>query len=67
MTIGEIDRKAPRIGADCLIGAGAVLVGGIRIGNGAKIGAGAVVSRDVPDGCTVVAPPPRILEGRDTP
>ena len=67
VTIGEIDRKAPRIGADCLIGAGAVLVGGIRIGNSAKIGAGAVVSRDVPDGCTVVAPPPRILEGRDTP
>ena len=66
VTIGEIDRKAPRIGADCLIGAGAVLVGGIRIGNSAKIGAGAVVSRDVPDGCTVVAPPPRILEGRDT-
>lgn len=56
VTIGEVNRRAPRIGDGCLIGAGAVLVGGIRIGNDVKIGAGAVVSRDVPDGCTVVSP-----------
>lgn len=63
VTIGEVDHRAPAIGADCQIGAGAVLVGNIRIGDRAKIGAGAVVSRDVPDGCTVVAQPPRVLEG----
>ena len=28
---------------------------------GVKVGAGAVVARDVPDHCTVVAPPPRFL------
>ena len=61
VTIGEVDRVAPQIGANCLIGAGAVLVGGIRIGNGVKIGAGAVVSFDVPDHCTVVAQPARII------
>lgn len=43
------------------IGAGAVVVGDIRIGDGVKIGAGAVVCTDVPEGCTVVAPPSRIL------
>lgn len=63
VTIGEVDHKAPTIGDNCLIGAGAVLVGGIRVGDGAKIGAGAVVSTDIPAGCTVVAQPPRILNG----
>lgn len=61
VTIGEVNRQAPTLGTGCLVGAGAVLVGGIRIGDGAKIGAGAVVSQDVPAGCTVVCQPPRIL------
>ena len=64
VTIGEVDRAAPEIGDRCLIGAGAVIVGGIKIGSNVKIGAGAVVSADVPDGCTVVAQPPRVMEGR---
>lgn len=64
VTIGEVDRKAPAIGADCLIGAGAVIVGDIHIGSGVKIGAGAVVNQDIPDGVTVVAQPDRIL-GRE--
>ena len=63
VTIGEVGRKAPRIGDRCLIGANAAVVGGITIGNDVKIGAGAVVACDVPDGCTVVAPPSRILTG----
>ena len=61
VTIGEVDRAAPRIGEGCLIGAGAVIVGGIRIGDRVRIGAGAVVSSDVPDDCTVVAQPPRVI------
>ncbi len=55
VTIGEKGRKAPTIGDNCLIGAGAVLLGDIRIGAGAKIGAGAVVCRDVPAGATAVS------------
>jgi len=62
VTIGEVAHKAPRVGDGCLIGAGAVLVGGIRIGNRVKIGAGAIVCRDVPDDATVVAQPSRIIE-----
>lgn len=62
VTIGEVNREAPRIGDRCLIGAGAVLIGGIRIGNDVKIGAGTVVRQDVPDGCTVAAPPAAIWE-----
>ena len=63
VTIGEVNRRAPVVGNGCLIGAGAVLVGDIRIGDGVKIGAGAVVCQDIPAGSTVVAQPPRILEG----
>lgn len=62
VTIGEVDGQAPVIGDSCLIGAGAVLVGGIRVGNRVRVGAGAVVSTDVPDGCTVVSQPPRIIQ-----
>ena len=65
VTIGEVGGHAPVIGDRCLIGAGAVLVGGIRVGNDVRVGAGAVVSHDVPDGATVVAQPPRVLTGRD--
>lgn len=61
VTIGEVNRKAPVIGDDCLIGAGAVIVGDIRIGNRVKIGAGAVVNMDVPDDCTVVSQAARIF------
>lgn len=62
VTIGEVGGAAPQIGDCCLIGAGAVIIGGIKIGNNVKIGAGAVVSSDMPDNCTVVAQPPRIIK-----
>lgn len=62
VTIGEVAGKAPRIGDNCLIGAGAVIVGDIDIGDNVTIGAGAVVSTSVPDNCTVVAQAPRIIE-----
>lgn len=61
-TVGEVDGLAPRIGANCLIGSGAVIVGGISIGDNVRIGAGAVVSSDIPDNSTVVSQPPRIIE-----
>jgi serine O-acetyltransferase len=62
VTIGEVGRRAPRIGDNCLIGAGATVVGNIQIGDNVKIGAGAVVGADIPDNCTVVSPRPRVLE-----
>ena len=62
VTIGEVDRKAPRIGDNCLIGAGAMVIGDIRVGDNVKIGAGAVVSFDIPDNCTVVSPRAVVLE-----
>ena len=61
VTIGEVNKKAPVIGDNCLIGAGAVIIGAVKIGNHVKIGAGAVVCKDIPDGCTVVSQTVRII------
>jgi len=64
VTIGNrvADGPAPLIGDDVDIGAYAQLLGGIRVGNRAKIGAMAVVLIDVPDGCTAVGNPARIVK-----
>ena len=63
VTIGEVNRRAPDIGKNCLIGAGAVIVGDVKIGDNVKIGAGAVVFKSVPDGATVLSPEPRVILG----
>lgn len=41
------------------IGGGAVILPGLRIGAGATVGAGAVVTKDVPNGATVIGNPAR--------
>lgn len=61
VTIGAVDKqgisnKAPRIGNNVYIGAGAKILGDIGIGDNVKIGANAVVTKNVPDNCTVVGP-----------
>lgn len=57
-------RVYPVLGDNVEIYANAVVFGGITIGNNVKIGAGAVVNRDIPDNCTVVENPCRIIEKR---
>lgn len=49
------------IGERCLIGSGAVILPGLTIGNDVVIGAGALVTRDIPDGATVLGQPSRIV------
>lgn len=61
VTIGEGKDGAPIIGDNCLIGAGAKIVGNIKIGNNVKIGANCIVVEDVPDNATVVLEKPRII------
>ena len=50
------------VGEGAHIATGASVVPGISIGAWSVVGAGAVVMRDVPEGVTVVASPPRVLK-----
>ena len=50
-----------RIGRNVWIGGGAILLPGVTVGDHAIIGAGSVVTRDVPEGVTVVGNPARAL------
>ena len=64
VTIGAEKDKAPVLGNNVFVGAGAKVLGSVRIGNDAKIGANAVVVNDVPDGATAVGVPARVV-GRE--
>ena len=64
VTIGNrmpLHPGAPKIGKNCYIGSGSYIGGGITIGDNVKIGAHSVVIKDVPDNCTVVGNPARII------
>ncbi len=50
-----------KIGKNCWIGAGAVIVPGVTIGDNAVIGAGSVVTKDIPSNVVAVGNPCRIL------
>lgn len=60
-SLDDMDRKAPEIGDNCVIGAGACLLGGIKVGDNVKIGANTVVLHDVPSNSTVVGVEGRII------
>lgn len=66
VTIGELDssHRSPIIGKNVFIGAKASILGDIIIGNNVKIGAGAVVLQSVPDNCTAVGVPARIIHNK---
>ena len=56
------DLKAPIIGNNVYIGAGAKIIGDITIGNNVIIGANAVVIKDIPANCMAVGIPAKIKE-----
>jgi serine O-acetyltransferase len=57
----ETGKRHPTLGNDVVVGCGARVLGSITIGNDVRIGAGSVVVKDVPDDCTVVGVPGRIV------
>lgn len=63
VTIGRNfgDKKVPKIGNDVYIGTGSVIFGEITIGNNVIVGSNTVVNKDIPDNCTVVGNPFRII------
>lgn len=63
VTLGGINGQfGPTIGKNCIIGAGAVILGEISIGDNTNIGANAVVLKDIPSNCTAVGVPARIVK-----
>ena len=54
---GAVLGGGSRVGNDTLVGLGARVLPGVSVGQGCTVGAGAVVTRDVPDGATVIGCP----------
>ena len=57
----ETGKRHPTVGENCVISAGAKVLGNITVGDCAKVGAGAVVLKDVPPHATVVGVPARVV------
>lgn len=64
---GSPGKRHPTIEASVSIGAGAQVLGPITVGKGARIGANAVVTRDVPEGATMIGIPakPVVMAAED--
>lgn len=50
-----------RIGEDCWLGAGVVVLPGVTIGRGSVIGAGSVVTKDIPENVVAFGNPCRVV------
>ncbi len=57
----DTGKRHPTIGNHVLIGSGAKVLGGFTVGSNVRIGAGSVVLAEVPDDCTVVGIPARVI------
>ena len=53
------------IGEGTEVGTGSSIIQGIRIGRWSVIGAGAVVTKNIPDNCTAVGMPARVIKTRE--
>lgn len=61
----EATSKGPtRVGSDCLLGWGAMVLSGVTVGHGAIVGAGAVVASDVPPYAVAAGNPARVVRMR---
>ena len=56
-TSGQGGKRHPTLGDGVIVSLGAAILGPLNIGAGARIGANAVVTKDVPEGATMVGIP----------
>lgn len=59
-------KRHPTLGDGVVVGAGAKVLGPISLGAGSKVGSNSVVTRDVPEGATVVGIPGRVIRKAET-
>lgn len=57
-------KRHPTLEDGVILGSGAQILGPITIGANARVGANAVVTKDVPEGVTVVGIPARVVQAR---
>ena len=57
----ECGKRHPTLGNNVTVGAGAKVLGNIQIGDNVKVGGNSVVVKDVPENCTVVGIPGRVV------
>ena len=58
-------KRHPTLGDGVMVGAGAKILGNITVGNHCRVGANSVVVEDVPDSCTVVGIPGKVVKLRE--
>ncbi len=57
----QTGKRHPTLGNNVMVGAGAKLLGAFTVGDNSKIAAGAVVLSDVPENCTAVGIPAKVV------
>ncbi|WP_392530348.1 serine O-acetyltransferase [Nostoc sp. C117] len=62
----ETGKRHPTVGKNAVIGAGAKVLGNLQIGDRVRIGAGSIVLRNIPNDCTVVGVPGRIISRKES-
>ena len=54
-------KRHPTLGNNVMVGSGAKVLGPFKIGNNVKIAANAVVLNEIPDNCTAVGVPAKVV------
>ena len=54
-----------KVGDNCYIGTGSVIIVPVIIGNNVTVGAGSVVTKDIPDNAVVAGNPAKIIRMKD--
>ena len=57
----DVGKRHPTLGNNVLVGSGAKVLGPFKVGNNVKIAANAVVLSAIPDNCTAVGVPARVV------
>lgn len=57
----DTGKRHPTLGNNVMVGAGAKILGPMRIGDNTKVAAGAVVLTEIPDNCTAVGIPAKVV------